>query len=126
MLHAEPDSGQVVITRFECPNLAVLAYLLVLHVRIKRAVHRHAPALIAARVVVQWRRRTMLSISLWPDLDSIFAMGSVRRHVIGSRVPGRLGVRTSSGIFTFTGDWRRVMFGSPSAPHDPLQPLNPT
>jgi hypothetical protein len=115
--------GQVVVTRFECPNLVTLLYLLVLHARVKRAVHRHAPGLVAARAIVRWRQRTILSVSLWPDLDSVYAMGSVRRHVAGSRAPGRLGVRTSSGIFTFTGDWRWVMFGSPSSSHDPLKPL---
>jgi hypothetical protein len=122
-LTASPDAGQVVITRFECPGVVTLLYLLALHVRIKHAVRRQVPGLIATRVVVQWRERTMLSISLWPDLSTIYAMGSVQRHVIGSRVPGRLGVRTSSGVFGFTGDWRRIMFGSPAAAVDPLQPL---
>jgi hypothetical protein len=102
----------------------VLVYLLALHVRIKRDVRRHVPGLIASRAVVLWRRRTMLSISLWPDLDSVYDMGSVPRHVTGSRIPGPLGVATSSGVFTFAGDWRRVMFGSPAAPRSPLRPLN--
>jgi hypothetical protein len=114
-----------VVTRFECPNLAVLLYLLALHVRIKRDVVRHAPGLVASRVVVQWRTRTMLSLSLWQNLDSVYDMGSVPRHVAGSRVPGRLGVATSSGVFGFTGDWRRVMFGAPAEPRSPLRPINP-
>jgi hypothetical protein len=118
-----PAGGQVIVTRFECPSLRVLVYLLALHVRVKRDVRRHAPGLIASRVVVRWRQRTMLSISLWPDLDSVYDMGSVPRHVMGSRIPGQLGVVTSSGVFTFAGDWRRVMFGSPAAPRSPLLPL---
>ncbi|MBE1492786.1 hypothetical protein [Plantactinospora soyae] len=79
--------------------------------------------MIASRVVVHWRQRTMLSITLWPDLESVYDMGSVPRHVSGSRLPGRLGVATSSGVFTFTGDWRRVMFGSPAKARSPLRPL---
>lgn len=123
MLTPDPTSGQVIVTRFECPNLRVLAYLLVLHARIKRDVQRLAPGLIASRVVVHWRQRTMLSISLWSELDSVYEMGSVPRHIHGSRIPGKLGVATSSGVFTFVGDWRRVMFGSPAAPRSPLRPL---
>lgn len=115
----------MIVTRFECPNRWVLVYLLALHVRVKRDVRRHVPGLIASRVVVLWRQRTMLSISLWPDLDSVYGMGSVPRHITGSRIPAQLGVTTSSGVFAFAGDWRRVLFGSPAAPRSPLQPLNP-
>jgi hypothetical protein len=115
---------RVVVTRFECPNLATLLYLLALHVRIKRDVVRAAPGLVAARVVVQWRTRTMLSISLWQDLDSVYDMGSVPRHVAGARIPRKLGVATTSGVFTYTGDWRRVMFDAPAGPRSPFRPLD--
>ncbi len=121
----DPAGGQVVVTRFECPNLVTLLLLLVLHVRIKRDVRRYGRGLIGSRAVVDWRRRTMWSVSLWPDLDSVYSMGSVPRHVIGSRVPRRLGVATSCGVFCFAGDWRRVMFRSPAPPRSPLHPLEP-
>jgi hypothetical protein len=110
----------VVVTRFECPNLTVLVALILLHWRIKRAVHRDGQGLIGSRMVIEWRRRTMLSVSLWPDLVSVYSMGDVSRHVEGARVPGRLGVRTTCGIYCFAGDWRRVMFRSEVTPQSPL------
>jgi len=116
----DPAGGQVVITRFECPSRLVLLRLVVLHLRIKRAVRRRLPELVGSRLIVDWGTRTLLSISVWPSLESVYGMGSVPEHVSGSRIPGRLGVRTTAGFFTFTGDWRQIMFGSPVAAHSPL------
>ncbi|MEV4756494.1 hypothetical protein AB0J86_15465 [Micromonospora sp. NPDC049559] len=116
----DPSGGQVVITRFECPSRWVLLRLVVLHVRIKRAVQRRLPELIGSRMVVGWRTNTLLSISVWPDLDSMYGMGSVPQHVTGARVPSRLGVVTTCGVFTFTGDWRKIMFGAPVPARSPL------
>jgi hypothetical protein len=110
----------VVVTRFECPNLPVLLGLVLLHWRIKRAVHRHGKGLIGSRVVILWRRRTMLSVSLWPDLDSVYSMGGVPRHVEAARLPRRMGIRTTCGIYCFAGDWRRVMFRGDVTPRPPL------
>lgn len=113
----------MVVTRFECPNRVVLAYLLVLHTRIKRDVRRFADGLIGARTVVDWRRRTLLSVTLWTDIASVYGMGGVSRHVAAARIPSRLGVRTRCGVFCFAGDWRRVMFRSEVTAGSPFQAI---
>ncbi len=118
-----PAGGQVVVTRFECGSVARLLAIRLLHASLKRDVRRTAPGLIAVRTVLDWRRRTMLSISLWKDLDSIYAMGSVSRHVSAARVPAALGVATTCGIYYLAGDWRRVMFGAVAETRSPLHPL---
>ena len=125
MFELHPEGGQVMVTRFECGTVAKLLYMILLHLRIKRDVRRAGNGLIGSRVVVDWRRRVMLSISLWPDIDSVYSMGSVPRHVTAARIPGRLGIRTTCGVFCFAGDWRRVMFGSPTEPRTPFLPVIP-
>ena len=115
------------MTRFECRGLPALLLLLALHVRVKHAVRRHASrGFLGARTIVDWRHRTLLSISLWQDLDSVYSMGSVHAHVLAARIPDRLGVATTGGVFCFAGDWRRVMFGSDCPPRSPLHPLTPS
>ncbi len=119
------EGGRVVVTRFECNTYAQLVVMLVLHQRVKRAVRRDASGLLAATLVVDWRRKVMLSISLWQDQRSIYTMGEVYRHIVATRLPSRWGIRTASGIFAFAGDWRAVMFDS-HAPRrrSPLFPLS--
>jgi hypothetical protein len=123
VLELHPAGGQVVVTRFECGSMSRLVAIRLLHARLKRHVRRGATGFIAVRTVTDWRRRTMLSISLWESLDSIYSMGEVRRHVAASRVPGRLGVATTCGIYYLVGDWRRVMFGGAADTRSPLYPL---
>jgi hypothetical protein len=123
LLEPDPSLGQVVVTRFECGTLPKLVAMLTLHRRVKRSVRRRARGLIDVKTAVDWRRRTMLSISLWQDLESVYSMGNVPDHVAAARVPGSTGVRTASGVFCYVGDWRRVMFQSPSKPRSPLHPL---
>lgn len=122
MLETDPAGGQVVVTRFECRSLLGLAAVLVLHVRLKFDVRRQATGFVGIRVLTDWRDRTVLSISLWQDLGSVYSMGNVPRHVSAARVPGRLGIRTTCGIFCFVGDWRRVMFRGRAENHSPLRP----
>ncbi|MEN3609905.1 hypothetical protein AAH979_10180 [Plantactinospora sp. ZYX-F-223] len=125
LFELEPGGGQVVVTRFECGSLARLLVLLVLHHRVKRDVARLGEGLIGSRVVVDWRRRVALSVSLWPDIGSVYSMGGVPRHVAAARLPGRLGIRTTCGVFCFAGDWRRVMFHSPVPARSPFEPVVP-
>lgn len=110
------------ITRFECPSLPVMLVLMLLHRRIRRQVDRSAEGYLGAATVRDWRTRTLLSISLWRDLDSVYSMGSVPRHVLASRVPARLGIRTCAGAFCYAGDWRQVMFGVGRPKPSPLEP----
>jgi hypothetical protein len=121
----KPECGQVVVTRFECRSLSQLVRLLFLHVLVKREVRRRAEGLVASKAHVDWRRRTLLSISLWNDLDSVYSMGMVPAHVAASRLPRQAGVRTACGVFCFAGDWRFVMFGGGHVARSPLRPLPP-
>ena len=118
----DPTGGQVMITRFECPNLPVMMLVMLLHGRIKRQVARRAEGFIGAMMLREWRARTVLSVSLWRDIDSVYAMGEVPRHVHASRLPARLGIRTRAGVFCYAGDWRRVMFGAGQPNPSPLKP----
>lgn len=122
----EPDvaGGQVVVTRFECGSLLKLAVLLFFHLKLKMDVRRKATGYVGVRTLVDWRHRTFLSISLWKDLDSVYSMGSVPRHVAAARIPGGMRIRTTCGVFCYVGDWRRVMFQSPVPQHSPLYPLH--
>lgn len=119
----DPSGGQVVVTRFECASLFRLLVVLALHVRTKRDVRRRATGFLGAKYLVDWRRRTVLNISLWLDLQSIYSMGDVPRHVTAAHLPPRIGVQTTCGVFCFAGDWRRVMFDTEW--HDPRTPLQP-
>jgi len=125
LLELHPEGGQVVVTRFECQTLPRLLAVRLVHASLKRDVRRAAAGFIAVRTVTDWSRRTMLSISLWESLDSIYAMGEVPRHVSASRLPAQLGVQTTCGIFCLAGDWRRVMFRGAAVAHSPLLPLHP-
>jgi hypothetical protein len=91
------------------------------HRRIKRQVTRLADGYLGAAMLRNWRTRTVLSVSLWRDLDSVYSMGNVPRHINGARLPARLGVRTRAGVFCYAGDWRQVMFGADQAKPSPLE-----
>jgi hypothetical protein len=109
------DRGQVVITRFDCRTVRKLVRILALHYRVKPQVRRRVDGYLGSKTVVLWRQRTVLSISLWRDLSSIYQMGNVSRHILATRVPGQLGVTTLCGIYAYNGDWKYLMFGTPSS-----------
>ncbi len=113
------------VTRFQCRTLLNMLVVLLLHVRVKRDVRRIAHGYLGITLLRDWRHRTILSISLWENLPSVYSMGEVPRHVFASRVPGQLGIRTSCGVFCYAGDWRQVMFGGGPA-ESPLTPWRPT
>jgi len=117
----DPARGQVMVTRFECPSRWVMVIIVLLHRRIKRQVAQLADGYLGAVMLRNWRTRTVLSISLWRDIDSVYSMGNVPRHIHGSRVPARLGIRTRAGVFCYAGDWRQVMFGAPEPKPSPLE-----
>jgi len=123
VLELVPGGGQVVVTRFECRTLAALIAIRFTHSKLKRDVRRRASGFLGVRTIIDWRARTMLSISAWQSLDDIYSMGNVPGHVAASRLPAHLGVATSCGIFYLVGDWRRVMFGGDVATRSPLHPL---
>ena len=90
LITPDPDRGQVVITRFECESTRGLLRLMLLHKRIKRDVRRQASGFIGVRTLVFWRSHTMLSISVWKDLDSIYSMGRVDRHIKAAKRTSQL------------------------------------
>jgi hypothetical protein len=122
LVEPDLDKGQVVVTRFECPSVWAVLLLRLLHVRVKRAVRRHASGFLGIRLLIDWRRRTVLSISLWQDLASVYTMGDVGRHIEAARIPITLGIATSCGVFCYVGDWKRVMFGADRVDTSPLRP----
>lgn len=111
------------VTRFECPNLWALVLILVMHVRLKRDVRRHAIGFLGTARLVDWRSRTLLNVSLWEDMEGVHSMGRVRRHVNATRLPSHLGVATDGGVYSYTGDWRRVIFGAGREGRSPVRPL---
>jgi hypothetical protein len=119
----DPSGGTVIVTRFECPGMLTLVRLVALHRKVRRAVLRDAPGCVGAKAIVDWRSRTLLSVSLWEDADSLYGMGGVARHVEAARLPRVLGVRTASGVFCYSGDWRRVLFSTPAIARSPLRPV---
>jgi len=108
------------ITRFECPNLTSMLIIVVLHTWIKRDVNRLAEGFLGAVMVRDWRTRTVLSISLWQQIENVYSMGGVDRHIEAARLPARLGVATRCGVFCYVGDWRQVMFGAGISKPSPL------
>jgi hypothetical protein len=124
-LAPDPAGGQVMITRFECPSLLTMLALLLLHARVGRDVRRRAHGFVAVVSHHDWRNRTVLSVSLWRDLDSVYSMGGVGRHITASRLPRRLGISTRCGVFCYSGDWRYVMFGAPATSTSPLAERRP-
>jgi len=117
---ASDPRSQVVVTRFECPSLGRLLIILAKHYRLKREIRRVAEGYLGGTVLVHWKQRTLLSFSLWRSLDSIYDMGRSNGHIEASRVPARLGVATSCGIYPYSGDWRQIMFGAPVTANEPL------
>jgi len=123
---ASDPRSQVVVTRFECRSRWRLLVILAKHYRLKKEIRRVAEGYLGGTALVQWRQRTLLSFSLWRNLDSIYDMGHSNGHIEASRVPARLGVATSGGIYAFSGDWRQVMFGVPVDAHEPLFAIGET
>jgi hypothetical protein len=103
--------GEVVITRFDCRTILNVAVLVLVHVAVKQNAKRRCDGLLASTAIVSWKDRRILSISLWRQRSDIFTMGRVQRHIFAARVPHHLGVETSCGVYSYAGDWRRVMFG---------------
>jgi hypothetical protein len=120
---AQDPRGQVVITRFECRSRYSLMVIYALHLRVKREVRRRVPGYLGGAIQIIWRKRTLVSISLWDELGSIYDMGQVQHHILASRVPHRMGAKTACGIYSYNGDWRQVMFGTESQRPEPLYPI---
>ena len=113
----------VVVTRFDCGTLVYLIALVLLHPWIRHQVEVDAIRMLGACRRILWRERTLLSVSLWRDVESIYSMGHCQRHISAARLPARLGIEASCGIFSLSGDWKRIMFNSPARTRSPMRPL---
>lgn len=113
------------VTRFSCRHRAALVILHVLHWRVKREVRRKADGFLGVTTMTDWRRGELRSISLWRRVEDIYQMGEVSSHIMAARVPGQLEVSTQSGVFSYVGDWRRVLFGSRDIDGSPLTGWRP-
>jgi hypothetical protein len=127
MVEGASQGGAVVVTRFACHTRRDIVLLWWLHIRLKPAVRVRAPGLLGVRLFIDWRHRIVRSVSLWTDPARLYDMGEVREHVAAARIPRRRGIATSCGVYTYKGDWRKVMFGvEPATAMSPLtgQPTN--
>jgi len=120
-IKARDPRGHIAVTRFECRTLLNVVVVLLVHKRIKREVRRVAEGFVGAAPVVLWKDRTILSVTLWRTLESMYAMGEVQSHILASRLPHKLGIRTASGLFPFAGDWKNLLFQATVVDIDPLQ-----
>ena len=111
------------MTRFECQTIWQALRILRLHRPMKRIVRHNVDGFIGINLVKDWQHRTIYSISLWHDRQSIYGMGEVSAHVRAARVPARMGIVTSCGVFDYAGDWRNVLFGKGWAGPSPLCPM---
>lgn len=114
------EGGHLVVTRFDCPSYTTIVMLRRLHRRVKREVLHKVPECLGVTMITDWRSRVIYSISMWRDTEDIYKMGKVQRHIMAARVPARLGVHTKSGVFTYVGDWRRVLFDSSYSGSSPI------
>lgn len=113
------------VTRFRCRHRLALLVLHAMHRRVKREVRRKLPGCLGVTTLTDWRSGELISISLWESADDIYGMGEVKSHVLASRVPGQLEVSTQSGVFSYVGDWRRVLFGNVYTDGSPLTGWRP-
>lgn len=112
--------GVVVVTAFDCRTIPKMLLIWKLHHQLKQRVYRKAKDLLGVYLILDWRARAVRSISLWASLHGIYDMGEVREHVEATRIPGPLGIKTSCGIFTYEGDWLKVLFNARVARPSPL------
>lgn len=110
----------MVITRFECPNKRTVLEILWLHFLLRRRCRRALRSLIDVKAHASWRQRLVLSVSLWSEPTGVLGMGAINEHVRLSRFPSKRGIATSCGVFTFSDDWRNLMFGANAVARSPL------
>lgn len=117
-------SDRVVVTRFECRTFIALLIIIALHHLIAPYVRRDVQGHLGALHQVNWRKRTVMNVSLWTSIDAIYSMGRCDAHIVAARIPRRLGVATSCAIFRMEGDWRSVMFGRSIESRSILSPVS--
>jgi len=123
-LEVNPAGGQVVVTRFECTSVRTLLAIWLSHIALRSDVRQQATGFVGVKTLVNVRQRTLLNISMWTDIESVYTLGEVRQHGFAVRLARRMGVQTTCGIFCFAGNCQSVMFGVPAAARSPFHPLS--
>jgi hypothetical protein len=121
VLEADQNGGQVIVTRFECPSIPSMLAVRLLHSRLRLDVRREATGFLGVKMLLDWRHRTVVSISLWQNIESVYTIGNVGRHVFAVRAARRLRARTSCELYCSVGECKRVMFPHPIGTGPPPQ-----
>lgn len=115
-----PSGGILVVTAFHYEHRRQALLIWMLHHRVKHDVSRAASGFLGVGLYHDRRHLVLRSVSLWASFADIYTMGEVASHVEAARLPRRLGIKTRCGIFSYSGDWRALMFGAPIANESPL------
>jgi hypothetical protein len=127
LLERAGEGGAVVVTMFDCGSRWNIVLIWLLHRRIRSRVRARARGFLDIRLYIDWRRRIVRSVSLWADPPSVYNIGDVPEHVAVTRIPPRLGIQTSCGMYTYEGACSAVMFGViPNPRPNPLTGAQPT
>ena len=118
--------GVLVVTEFRCKGWWQMVRVLLLHYRVKPDITANVSGFIGVRTVRIWRERRILSISIWERGADLMGMGASNRHVKAAHVTEEVGVTTNAGVFTYSGDWRRLMFGASRGTEPERSPLTPS
>jgi hypothetical protein len=104
------QGGAVVVTLFACRTKRDILLIWWLHRRVRPAVRARTRGFLGIHLYIDWRKRTVRSVSLWTDPAYLYDMGKVSDHIAVARVPRRRGIQTSCGIYTHEGECGEVMF----------------
>jgi hypothetical protein len=127
MDRCRPDGtgGVVVVTRFDCPTYRHLLVIRLMHAVLGRRIRPKLDGLVLSYTRTQVRARRVLSVSVFGQIGDLYQMGQVTTHVNAARIPQKLGVKTSGGVFVYSGDWRKILFDAGTDSVSPLTDLPP-
>lgn len=111
------------ITRFEFTRLPDMLLFISLHRRVNKSAERMCDGLLGVSTLKYWQTLTVLSISVWRNLDSVYQMGDVPLHITASRWPAQRGTVTRCGVYPYSGDWKWVMFKAGTKGKSPTEDL---
>lgn len=99
------------VTWFECKTPLQRWVVRWFHRVVGREVRARIPGYVGTSLFRPRNSAHLVSISMWEDQACMVRMGSVASHIRAARVPGRLRVKTTGGIYQYNGDWRTVLHG---------------
>jgi hypothetical protein len=73
--------------------------------------------------MIDWRLRTYTNLTVWASTERIRDMGQSNRHVAAVKTVAGKRISARSGIFSYTGGWRQVLFDSPASAENPFTRL---